>query len=150
MIFNNRNNYFLTKEEIERITNAIRSEEATTNGEIRLCIESRCKYTDPMDKVRELFCQLKMNNTENRNAVLIYIAYKDKDFALFADKGIYEKVDTTFWQQETKRLSYHFHLHHYADGLIKCIDQVGKQLQQHYPQVGIKKNELPDDIVFGK
>lgn len=141
---------FYTETEIKQILESIKSNEEITSGEIRICVESKCKYMDPMDRVRELFYQLKMYETTHRNAVLIYIAYLDKDFALFGDGAIFEKVNANFWDQESKMLSKAFHERHYVDGVIQTIKNVGKELSIHFPQKGEKKNELPDEIVFGK
>ena len=38
-----------------------------------------------------------------------------------------------------------------ADGLIQCVTDIGEVLYQHFPyNRETDKNELPDDIVFGK
>jgi|688.fasta_scaffold126616_3 uncharacterized membrane protein len=141
---------FLSQPEIELVLDAIRDNEKETSGEIRLWIESKCIYVNPLDRARELFHQLKMFNTTHRNAILIYIAHEDHDFALFGDYAIHKKVKQEFWNQEAKRLCYHFFHHQEAEGIQKCIDKVGEQMHLHFPFEGLKKNELPDEIVFGK
>jgi uncharacterized membrane protein len=150
MLFNRNLKPFLTEDEITSVLNAVRKNEEGTSGEIRICIERNCPYVDPLDRARELFYQLKMMNTTHRNAVLIYISHLDHDFALFGDGAIHEKVRQDFWNQEAKRLSYHFYHHDEADGIVKCIEQVGEQMRTYFPFTGVKKNELPDEIVFGK
>jgi uncharacterized membrane protein len=44
-----------------------------------------------------------------------------------------------------------FNLQHYAEGFIKIINDIGEALVTHFPydHKG-DRNELPDDIVFGK
>ncbi len=150
MLFSRNMKPFLTEEETQRVLEAIRVNEANTSGEIRLCIESKCKYMEPLRRAHELFWQLKMNLTEDRNAVLIYIAHKDKDFALYCDGALFQKTPMDFWKEETRRLRYHFFHHHYMEGLIDCIEQVGGVMAQHFPFEGEKKNELPDEIIFGR
>lgn len=150
MFFSRNTKPFLTETENEKILDLIRREESSTSGEIRLFIESKCMYMDPLRRAKELFYALKMNLTDDRNAILIYIAHQDKDFALFGDGGIFKKAPISFWTEEAKRLNFHFYHKNYMDGILQCIKQVGNCLQTHFPFEGEKKNELPDDIIFGK
>ena len=57
---------------------AIRSAEKQTSGEIRLFIESHCRFINPMDRALELFAELDMHKTQDRNGVLLYFAMKDE------------------------------------------------------------------------
>lgn len=150
MWFTKNQNIFLSKEAIEQLTVCIREQERATTGEIRLFIESRCPYMDPVRRAAEVFSQLHMQQTSERNGVLIYIAHRDKDFALFADSAFYAKLDPHFLRQESKRLAHHFQHHDYERGVRECIEAVGKQLSLHFPWHGEKKNELPDEIIFGR
>ena len=44
-----------------------------------------------------------------------------------------------------------FKKHHYAEGLVNVILKIGELLKTHFPyEAGTDKNELPDDIVFGR
>ena len=150
MLFDKFDKTFLSKDETESVLKSIRKNESATSGEIRIFIESRCPFMDPIERAKEIFLQLKMYNTTDRNAVLIYIAYKDKDFALFADSAIYHKVTESFWQAESKQLAKHFHQKHFLEGITNCIHAVGQKLQHFFPWEGEQKNELPDEIIFGK
>ena len=51
---------------------AIRSAEMQTSGEVRLYVESHCKMVDPLDRAKEIFSQLEMAKTQDRNGVLLY------------------------------------------------------------------------------
>lgn len=75
---------------------AIRSSEQKTSGEIRVYIESRCKYVNPIDRASELFWLLQMDHTQERNAVLIYIASKDHQVAIWGDDGIHKIAGPDF------------------------------------------------------
>lgn len=142
--------FFLASER-EQVINAIRESEKRTSGEIRLYIESRCKYVDPLDRAAEVFWSLKMDHTTDRNAVLVYVALKDHQFAIFADQGIYERVGQEFWKREVDSMSNHFRQLHYMDALLEVIKDIGEALTTHFPyDRATDKNELPDDIIFGK
>ena len=58
---------FFSPDERARIIDAIRVAEMQTSGEIRLYVESRCRYVDPIDRAREIFWCLKMDHTVERN-----------------------------------------------------------------------------------
>ena len=96
-------NYF-SEPEKQLIVNAIKQAETNTSGEIRVFIENKCSYVDAIDRAKELFEKLKMFETEQRNGVLLYVALKDRQLAIFGDKGIYEKTGVEFWNNEVNEL----------------------------------------------
>jgi uncharacterized membrane protein len=149
-IWSSRNKHFFSAAETEQIIKAIKNTEQQTSGEIRVFVESRCKFVDPLDRASEIFWALKMDQTQYHNAVLIYVAAKDHQFAIYADKGIYEKLGTEFWNKEVKAMSAHFASEHFREALLSVISHVGTALSTHFPYDSrIDKNELPDDIIFG-
>jgi uncharacterized membrane protein len=142
---------FFSPVEKERIVNAIRLAEQQTSGEIRVYTESRCRFVDPLDRAAEVFWGLKMDMTKDRNGVLVYIAMKDRQFAILADQGIHEKVGQAFWNQEVSVMKKHFSNALPADAIEAVIADVGQALRTHFPyDRSTDKNELPDDLVFGK
>ena len=141
---------FLTDAEQQKVTEAISAAEQKTSGEIRVYIESRCSYLDPVDRAKELFYELKMYETELGNGVLLYLAIKDHQLAIYGGQGIHEKVGTDFWNKEVQQILSEFKAHHFADGIVHVISDIGAALQTHFPFDTQDKNELPNEIVFGK
>ena len=142
---------FFTVEENERIIEAIRNAEKRTSGEVRIFIESKNPLVDPLERAAVIFAKLKMEETDHRNAVLLYIATKHRELALYGDKGIHEKVGTEYWQREINLMMKNFREHHLADGIVNCIRDIGETLAEKFPYIPTEdKNELPDEIVFGK
>ncbi len=140
-----------TEDETRRIVSAIRSCEIRTSGEIRVYIEAKNPYVSPMDRAVEVFAKLKMEQTDHRNGVLLYIAYKHQELALFGDSGIYEIAGKVFWDSEVKKMIANFGENLLPEGIIECVLDVGEVLSQAFPYIPTEdKNELPDDIVFGK
>ena len=74
-------NFFRLKKK-QKFLDAIRDAEKETSGEIRFYIESKCRFVDPLDRAAEIFLHLKMNETANRNAVLVYIATDHRQLAV--------------------------------------------------------------------
>ncbi len=145
-----KNPDFFTKEEKARIIEAIQRAEQRTSGEVRVFIESRCRYVNPLDRAQEVFASLKMGATELQNAALVYVAVKDKQAAVFGDAGIHQKVGQAYWEDEVNKMMLLFRGKKLADGLVQCISSIGEALHYYFPYDSTTdKNELPDDIVFG-
>ena len=135
----------------KRIVAAIQAAEQRTSGEIRVFVESHCRYVDPLDRAAEVFATLKMEQTSARNGVLVYVALRDRQLALLGDKGIHEKVGSAFWRQQVRVILSCFNKADYAGGIADVVTGIGEALYQHFPYDGANdKNELSDDIVFGK
>ena len=140
-----------TPQENEQIVSAVQEAEKQTSGEVRVFVERRCKFVDPLDRAAEIFYSLKMEQTAERNGVLVYVAIKDKQLAIFGDAGIHEKVGNEFWQQEVRKMLEEFNRENYALGIQKVVRDIGQALKNNFPYRGDQdKNELPDEIVFGR
>jgi len=149
--FSRKKEEFFTSDENDRVVAAIRSCENRTSGEIRVYVESRNKLVDPLERAAEVFTGLQMHLTHHRNAVLLYIAVKDKEVALFGDQGIHEMVGTQFWNEEVNHMLQYFRDNKLAEGIEHCVRHVGDVLTEKFPYIPTEdKNELPDEIVFGK
>jgi uncharacterized membrane protein len=141
---------FLSDAENKRIVEALKATEMLTSGEIRIFIESRNPLVSIMDRAMSVFFELQMEKTRERNAVLLYIAVKDKELALFGDEGIHQQVGHEFWNQQVQQMISLFKENSLTDGIVKCLNEVGQVLVEKFPyQDGLDKNELPDEIVFG-
>ncbi|MGG9971321.1 TPM domain-containing protein [Ferruginibacter sp. SUN002] len=142
---------FFSAEEKKQIVECIRSAERQTSGEIRVFVESKNPFVDPIDRAAEIFFKFKMRDTEHRNAVLLYIATKDKELALFADQGIYERTGAEYWNSSVQNMIASFTKENITNGLEQCILQIGQTLKEKFPyEATTDKNELPDEIIFGK
>ncbi|WP_276134012.1 TPM domain-containing protein [Polluticoccus soli] len=142
----------LPPEDQEKVVVCIQDAESKTTGELRVFLESRCAYVDAMDRARELFAGLRMHETERRNAVLVYMAIDDQQFAIMGDEEIYKQAGgPLFWHNAAEQFKAYLKEGKLADGLCVCVNELGKALAQHFPyDPSIPHNELPDEIVFGK
>lgn len=148
--FSKKKEYF-SEQEKERIVEAIRSCEKTTSGEIRVFVESKNPFVDPLDRAGEIFFKLEMDQTEHRNGVLLYVAMKHNELALFGDEGIYKATGAGYWNVAVQNMLSEFKNENITDGIVKCILSVGNTLREKFPyDPTADKNELPDEIVFGK
>ena len=140
---------YFTEENKKSVDEAISSAEKKTSGEIRLFVENTCKE-NVLDRAAFLFKELKMHETKDRNGVLFYLAMKSRKFAILGDVGINTKVPDDFWHDIKLNMQHHFASENFAAGLAQGISMAGEALQKYFPHEGNDKNELSDEIVFGK
>jgi uncharacterized membrane protein len=140
---------FFSPEEQDDIKQAIMNAELDTSGEIRVHIENVCSG-DVLDRAAYIFKNLGMANTEHRNGVLIYLAVRNRKFAIIGDKGINSVVPPDFWSGIKHKMLDYFREGNFCEGLIYAITESGKHLKQYFPYRKDDVNELPDDISFGK
>ena len=134
--------------EKELIKQVIADAEKNTSGEIRVHVDNYC-LGNPVRKAIRVFKRLKMYETAERNAVLIYVSIKNHKLAIVGDVGIDEKVPEGFWDDEKNLMINYFKEGNYTKGLEEGIRLVGEQLKLYFPAQEADKNELSDDISFG-
>lgn len=139
---------FLTKDDESAIVEAIRMAEKNTSGEIRVHIEKTTSKVH-FDRALEVFHELKMDETELKNGVLIYLAVKDKNFVICGDKGINDLVPTDFWTSTKDIMVSHFKNGDFKQGLVDGITKAGEQLQKFFPFEQGDTNELSNEISKG-
>ena len=139
---------FLTKEEEQEIVEAIRMAEKETSGEIRIHLEKTTSKV-PFDRALEVFHELRMDQTELKNGVLIYLAVKNHKFVICGDKGINEVVPKGFWDSTKEAMAAQFKIGNFKQGLIDGITKAGEQLQHYFPFENGDTNELSNEISKG-
>lgn len=137
---------FLTEEQKARIVAVIREAERNTSGEIRVHIEASCGNEHVLLRAQQLFRKLKMHLTAQRNAAILYIAYKDRKFAVYGDVGIHEKVGDNYWTETTNLLHDNFSKGEFEHGIKVAVLSIGEKLKTHFPYQANDKNELSDEI----
>ncbi|MDA0178449.1 TPM domain-containing protein [Mesoflavibacter profundi] len=139
---------FLTTIEEQEIVEAIRIAEKNTSGEIRVHLENTCNTPIEL-RALEVFSLLKMNNTKQRNGVLIYVAVLDHKFCIYGDLGINKVVPNNFWDDTKNTIQNHFKKGHFKQGLVDGILQAGQELKVHFPSQSDNPNQLSNTISKG-
>jgi len=137
----------LTKEQEQAVIASIKSAEQNTSGEIRVHMEDHCKG-ELLNRAAEIFDLLEIQETKDRNGVLLYFAVKDHKVAILGDKGINAVVDEGFWDDKLKHIVEHFKKGEFQMGICNTVKEVGTKLKKHFPIKGDDKNELPDEISY--
>lgn len=139
---------FLSTDDEKAIVAAIASAEKQTTGEIHVHISEVTVSKDGVmsDAIR-LFKKLNLDKTAQRNGVLIFIAVKDRNFAIVGDQAVHAILGDTGWQSVASMLKGYFQSGHYRQGLVEAIEKIGAVLKQHFPPITSKNvNELSDEI----
>ena len=137
--------HFLSHEEKERIVQSIRKAESQTSGEIRVALDYRAKG-NVLAHARRVFEKLRMAGTKHRNGVLIFLALKDREFAILGDKGIHEKLGDKFWEEAAAQMKMSFARNEFGAGIEAVIQKTGAELARHFPCEKGDRNELPDKM----
>ena len=135
----------MSKEEEQEIVQAIVEAEKNTSGEVRVHIENHSNKT-PLERAQEVFFELKMEATNDRNGVLFYVSVTDKKFAIIGDQGINELVATDFWNATKEIVLNHFKQGAFKQGLVEGILSAGNQLKAYFPYQSDDEDELSNEI----
>ena len=140
---------FLTKEEEQEIVSAIRVAELNTSGEIRVHIEASSNKDDAFNRALEVFHSLKMVETKQQNAVLIYVAVEDHKFVIYGDEGINKVVPTNFWDTTKNTMQTYFKQGDFKKGIVEGVLKAGQELKTHFPWQTDDEDELSNEISKG-
>jgi uncharacterized membrane protein len=138
---------------LNRIRHTIAEVEQTHAGQIRFAVEAALDIKPLLagqsarERAIEVFSQLRIWDTEHNNGVLIYLLLADRDVEIVADRGVHVRLGQAVWEEVCHEMEAAFHQGKFEEGVITGIRNVGAHLARHYPHVGTKTNELPDQPV---
>lgn len=138
---------FLTNQQIASLVEAIQSAEEHSTGEIRVHIDSNTENHNA-ETAFEVFRELCMNKTAERNAVLFHVNFEQKYLTIIGDIGIHEKVHQSYWDHLHDYITSEFAKGNYYKALKSAILETGIELKKHFPVTGENHNELPNEITF--
>lgn len=137
----------LSTEQTTEIQIAIRCAEEQTSGEIRVHIDQKCSG-DPIKRAIKVFKKLKMDATEQRNGVLLYLSFGDRKLAIIGDEGINKLVPVDFWDSTKEQMILDFRNQEFTQGIVKAVESAGKQLGRYFPLLKNDENELSNEVTF--
>ena len=89
-----------------------------------------------------------MQNTAQRNAVLILVCTTDHKAAILGDKGINSNIENNFWDNTLSELITYCSKDLITEGICKAIEKVGNLIKQKYPYQENNINELDNEIIL--
>jgi putative membrane protein len=98
------------------------------------------------EAMRQFFAQ-RLDKTEDRTGVLIFVSESEHYAEIVADVGINAKVSQATWDDAVAALIAKIKAGHPADGFVVAIEKCGAVLAEHFPPGALNCNELPDKLV---
>ncbi len=138
----------LSEQELKELAYEISIAENTTSGEIKIHIEEFCK-TNPLQRATQLFVELGLEHTIERNAIIIYFAFSDRKMAIYGDKGIHEKVHQEFWDSTLQKMKEAIKTSNLFNAIKIGIHDSAEKLSHFYPARKNDINELNNEISIG-
>jgi uncharacterized membrane protein len=138
---------FLSDDEIGKVQAAIEQTEKETSAEIKLIIAKHC-WDNIKRKASTLFKKHNLHKTKDRNCVLILIITTNREFLIYGDQGIHEKVGQDFWDQTRNVMAENFKQNAFGDGICSAIKLIGEKLKLHFPYNYDDKNEISNEVTY--
>jgi uncharacterized membrane protein len=79
------------------------------------------------------FAKTGMALTPGRNAVLIFLAPRSRQFAVIGDQGVHTACGDAFWTELTAAMEGYFKRGEFTAGLLHGIERAGALLAAHFP-----------------
>lgn len=134
--------------DIQQIEQAILHLEQQTSAELRVVVERKTKNLPAIERANQLFDELKMRETVQRNAVLIYLSINPRLIAIVGDEGIHQHVGDGFWQNVYVVMKKYCQQGELTLAIVEGIRQTEKSLAMYFPIQPEDKNELANEVVI--
>ena len=125
---------------------AIRDAEAKSSGEIRVHLSKRLWEPNPLKSAWRVFYMYGLEQTRQRNAVLLYVNLRHHKFAVIGDTGVDAAFGQIYWRQLVNRLQLDFNSTHFERAIASAVRSVGESLAQHFPADPSDIDELSNDV----
>jgi len=136
---------------LDAIEAAVASSEAKHRGEIRFAIEAALdvralrRHETPRDRALEVFSELRVWNTHERNGVLVYVLLAERVVEIVAGRGLDGRVSAEEWRQVCAAIETEFGAGHWLEGARVGIDAVTRLLVREFPRTSAPDaNEQPN------
>lgn len=136
----------LSAEAIDRIAKSVAAAELKTSAEIKVIVLRYC-WTDLLRKGQELFEKHRLHLTQDRSAVMILMVTVNREFLIYGDKGIHERVDERTWRGIRDAMAEKFKSHDLVAGLCLGVDLAAEKLATFFPHSSTDVNEIPDEVI---
>lgn len=138
----------LNPEEIKKLETKIAAVESMTSAEFKIIICLHA-WMGLKRKARKLFLKHGLDKTKERNAVLILLVEKDREFLIYGDEGIHSKVGEDFWLDVRDQMLAAIKEGGVAAGLSMGLHLLADILAEHFPSTD-EVDELSNEIIFEK
>lgn len=135
---------------LSAIEGAIGASEKRHRAEIRFAIEvaldvrTLWRVRAVRDRALEVFAELGVWSTAERNGVLIYVLLAERQVEIVADQGFAGRVSAAEWRGVCELIEREFARGRWREGALHGIEAATALLAREYPANGSNRNEQPD------
>lgn len=133
-------------EEEALLVEEIRTQEARTSAEIRICITDKFIWRHERYAWR-LFEIVGMNQTRHRNGALIVMMPRMKKVVILGDCGLHAVVPSDYWEKAVAAMVRQMQENGPVAALREGLRRLGDTLSAHWPPEMGDVNELPDEVL---
>lgn len=123
----------MTREQHAAIAQAIAEAESGTTGRIAVW-EIPDASVDALERARREFTNIGLHRHAPRNAALIVVAPKARQYAVVGDRGLHERVGEQFWSDVVRESHQYFSDGDVFEGVRAAVRRIGSALHTHFPQ----------------
>ena len=127
---------------LDAIESAVKASEARHRGEIRFAVEAALdihalrRHETPRARAHEVFAELRVWDTRERNGVLIYILLAERVVEIVADRGFDGRVTEAEWRAVCTAIEGAYRDSRWRDGALLGIEAVTRLLVREFPRTG--------------
>ncbi len=138
---------------LRAIREAITLSERRHSGQVRFAVEGALhgmrllRGQSPYQRALEVFANLHLWDTEQRNGVLIYLLLADRAVEIIVDRGAHHRAESAHWHHICREMQTQFRDGHYLEGVVGGIEAVTAFMAVHFPPTAKPDRELPDEPV---
>jgi uncharacterized membrane protein len=115
------------------IAAAIRDAESRTTARILVALEHGTG-DDILGAAARAFKRLKLHRGDHRNSALFFVVPARRQFAVFGDAKLHERVGQPFWDGLAAEMAARIRSHDLTAGLVFGIEAIGRALAEHFPK----------------
>jgi len=127
---------------LDAIEAAVIASESQHRGEIRFAIETALdvaalrRAETAHERALEVFADLRVWDTHERNGVLIYVLLAERGVEIVADRGLAERVSPAEWREVCASIESAFRAARWHEGALLGIEGVTGLLVREFPRTG--------------
>ena len=135
---------------LKAIESAVGASEKRHRAEIRFAIEvaldvrALWRVRTVRGRALEVFAELGVWSTAERNGVLIYVLLAERQVEIVADHGLTGRVSDAEWREVCALIEREFAQSRWQEGALHGIEAATALLTREFPTSGENRNEQPD------
>ena len=124
--------HFVQQLDRGRLTAAIQDAERGNSGDVVLFITHHL-VADPVLAAQSTFNELKLEQTNPQNSVVIFVAPKSRQLAIVGGTDLHQKLPVEWWSNLVGKVTTHFANGELNDGLLYALSEIGSVQRIYFP-----------------